>query len=307
MSGRTLLLGGSGFLVGHILDALLERGVAVRVFDRARPSADRPLPSNVEMCEGDLGNRGDLAAAIDGCEIVVHLVSTTLPKNSNDDPAHDLESNVVATVRFLDIARQRGVKKVVFASSGGTVYGVPRVLPIPELHETTPVCSYGIHKLTIERYLDLYHRLHGLDYCVLRMSNPYGERQRPDAAQGVVAVFLDRALRAEPVEVWGDGSVVRDYIYVKDVARAFCRAIDYSGELRVFNIGSGRGVSLNDLLAAIESLLGRSVERHYLPGRAFDVPVNVLDNSRAETHLDWRPAFSFRDGLRRTLEWLQRK
>jgi UDP-glucose 4-epimerase len=185
------------------------------------------------------------------------------------------------------------------------VYGIPRVLPIPELHETIPVCSYGIHKLTIERYLDLYHRLHGLEYCVLRMSNPFGERQRPDGAQGAVAVFLDRALRGERVEVWGDGSVIRDYIYVQDVARAFCQAIAYSGDPRIFNIGSGRGVSLNDLLAAIESLLGRPVTRHYLPGRPFDVPVNVLDISQAETHLDWRPEFPFHEGLRRTLEWLQ--
>jgi UDP-glucose 4-epimerase len=305
MPGPILLLGGAGFLGGHILDALRERGRAVRVFDRARPPTDRHSLSGVEFIEGDFGNRGDLTSAVQGCEIVIHLISTTLPRTSNDDPAHDLETNVVTTVRFLDIARQSGVRKVVFASSGGTVYGVARKIPIPEDHETMPLCSYGIHKLAIERYLDLYHLLYGLDYCILRMSNPYGEGQRPDAAQGAVSVFLDKALRGEGVEVWGDGSVIRDYVHVRDVARAFCLAIEYSGSPKIFNIGSGRGLSLRDLLGAIESLLGRPVTRHYGHGRPLDVPINVLDISNADTYLDWRPEFSFHAGLQRTLEWLQ--
>ena len=305
MTERVLVLGGAGFLGGHILDALRDSGRAVRVFDRARPAADRDDRSDIEFYEGDFGNRGDLEAAIAGCDVVVHLVSTTRPKTSNDDPAHDLETNVVATVRFLDFARRAGVKKIVYASSGGTVYGESRVLPIPEDHATMPVCSYGIHKLAVERYLALYHRLYGLDYCILRMSNPFGEGQRPDVAQGAVTVFLDKALRNEVIEIWGDGSVVRDYVYVADVARAFRLSFGYSGAQKVFNIGSGHGLSLNDLLQAIESLLGRPVARHYGPARPVDVLVNVLDISNARTHLHWCPTVSFHEGLRRTLSWLQ--
>jgi len=305
VTGRVLVLGGAGFLGGHILHALRDSGRPVRVFDRARPPADRDQPPDVEYYEGDFGSRGDLDAAISGCNVVVHLVSTTRPKTSNDDPAHDLETNVVATVRFLDLARQAGVKKIVYASSGGTVYGEPDVLPIPEQHATLPVCSYGIHKLAIERYLALYHRLYGLDYCVLRMSNPFGEGQRPDVAQGAVSVFLDKAMRNEVIEIWGDGSVVRDYVYAADVARAFRLAIEYDGPHKVFNIGSGHGLSLNELLQAIESLFGRPVARHYGPGRSLDVLANVLDISNAETYLRWRPEFSFHEGLRRTLSWLR--
>ena len=305
IAGRALVLGGAGFLGSHVLEALLEDGYIVRVFDRPRNRSGVSSAAGVEFCEGDFGNRGDLAAALDGCQSAFHLVATTLPKTSNDDPVHDLETNLVATVRFLDLARQHRLKKITFASSGGTVYGVPTRVPIPEHHETRPVCSYGIHKLAIEQYLHLFHHLHDLDYCVLRVSNAFGERQRPTVSQGVVAAFLDKALRGEEIVIWGDGSVVRDYVYAKDVARAFCLAARHSGAPRIFNIGSGRGVSVNELISSIEALLGRSVERRYLPGRPFDVSVNVLDTSLAADHLNWRPQHTFRDGLRQTLEWLQ--
>jgi UDP-glucose 4-epimerase len=180
--GRALLLGGSGFLGSHLLEALLADGYDVRVFDRIRKPTGVGRPPGVEVCEGDFGNYSDLAAALEGREVVFHLIATTVPKTSNDDPAHDLETNLVATVRLLDIARRNKVKKIVFASSGGTIYGVPATVPIPEHHETRPICSYGIHKLAIEHYLHLYHRLHDLDYCVLRVSNAFGERQRPTAS-----------------------------------------------------------------------------------------------------------------------------
>ena len=305
MSYRTLLLGGAGFLGGHIRDALLERGGAVRIFDRVRPDGPPAAVPGIEMCEGDFDNRVDLVDALDGCDTVVHLISTTIPKTSNDDPAYDVQSNVVSTLRFLDVARKTGVRKIVFASSGGTVYGAARVLPIPEHHETAPLCSYGIQKLVIEQYLDLYFRLYGLDYCTLRVSNPYGEGQRQNAAQGAVTVFLDKALRGEDIEIWGDGSVIRDYVYVRDVATAFSLATRHEGWPKVFNIGSGQGLSLNELLGIVESVLGRPVTRHYALGRQFDVPANVLDISRARTHLQWRPSFSFDRGLEKTLEWLQ--
>ncbi len=292
---RCLVLGGGGFLGGHLISALLEEGHEVRAFDRSahRARADQP---DAEWREGDFGNRGDLLAAVDGCDIAFHLIATTLPRTSNEDPVHDLESNLLPTVRFLDIARDLGLRKVIFASSGGTVYGTPSIVPIPETHPTRPVCSYGIHKLAIEHYLHLYYTLYGLDYGVLRLANPFGERQRTDASQGAVAVFLDKALRGEEAVIWGDGSVVRDYLYVKDAAAAFCAVARHASETKTFNIGSGQGQSLNELLAAIESVLGEPVRRRYQPGRPFDVPVNVLDTSLAADVLGWRPRVSFRDG-----------
>src|SRR4029434_4711286 len=187
-------------------------------------------------------NEEDVTQAVAGCEVVFHMISTTIPKSSNDNPAYDVESNLVGTLRMLEAARKAGVRKVVFASSGGTVYGIPKVVPINESHPTDPICSYGISKLAVEKYLHLYHALHGLDYCILRIGNPYGEGQRPTAAQGAVGVFLYKALHGGVIEIWGDGTVTRDYIYIGDVIQAFLKAMTYSGEHRLFNIGAGEGL-----------------------------------------------------------------
>jgi len=303
---RCLVLGGGGFLGGHIVEALQAEGLAVRVFDRVlrRATAAR-IAADTEWHEGDFGNRGDVAAALKDCDVAFHLVATTVPRSSNEDPVHDLESNLLPTVRFLAAAVECGVKKVVFASSGGTVYGIPRTVPISESHQTQPLCSYGIHKLAIEQYLHLYYSLHGLAYSVLRLANPFGERQRSDSSQGAVAVFLDQALRGEEVTVWGDGCAVRDYVYVGDVARAFCLAATHQSPTGVFNVGSGKGHSVNELLVSIETLLGRAVPRRYSPGRPFDVPVNVLDIGLAGRELGWQPRVTFQEALDRTLHWLQ--
>jgi UDP-glucose 4-epimerase len=307
LSRRFLVLGGGGFLGSHLVEAVRAQGHPVRVFDRLPRRSAAWLSDDVEWIEGDFGNRGDVATAVDGCDVVFHLVATTLPKTSNDDPSHDLESNLLPTVRFLDLARDHGVAKVVFASSGGTVYGIPQEVPIRETHPTQPICSYGIHKLAIEHYLHLYRQLYGLEYVVLRLANPFGERQRADASQGAVAVFLDKASKGEEITVWGDGSVIRDYVYVGDVARAFCLAGEPQAPAGVYNIGSGRGQSLLELLDAIRELLGRAVARRHVEGRPFDVPVNILDTRLAASALGWQPRYSFSEGLKRTLDYLSSK
>lgn len=304
---KCLILGGGGFLGSHLTDALLAAGHAVRVFDRANLVRYRMFRSDepLEWVEGDFTNRTEVAQAVSGCDIVFHLISTTLPRSSNENPVFDVESNVIGTLHLLEAIRQHKAKKIVFVSSGGTVYGVPRTVPIRESHSTEPICSYGIGKLAIEKYLHLSHVLHGIDYCVLRLANPFGERQRLNTAQGAVAVFLHKALRGETIEIWGDGSVVRDYFHVSDAVSALMKAMSNLGDDRVFNIGSGAGKSLNDILAAIESLLGAPVKKTYLPGRAFDVPSNVLDISKAAELLHWRPQVAFADGLARTAEWIR--
>lgn len=304
---KCLILGGGGFLGSHLCDALLAQGHVVRIFDRPNLQRFRRFEAHeaMEWLEGDFINPRQAIQAVAGCDIVYHLVSTTLPRSSNENPAYDVETNVVGTLHLLNAARTNGARKVIFVSSGGTVYGVPQVLPIRESHPTEPICSYGIGKLAIEKYLALYKFLHGLEYCVLRLSNPFGERQRVSAAQGAVAVFLYKALRGEAIEIWGDGTVVRDYFYVSDAVSALVKAMTFNGEDRIFNIGSGTGMSLNDILAAIEALLGRPVHRYYLPPRAFDVPVNVLDISRATRSLGWRPEVPFTEGLTRMAQWIR--
>jgi len=306
MTPRSLILGGAGFIGSHLCDALLSAGHCVRVFDRIGIPLYRRFSSReqIEWVEGDFNSVADIERAVEGCHVVFHLVSTTLPKSSNDDPIYDVENNVVGSLRLLDAARDAGVGKIVFISSGGTVYGIPQRLPISETHPTDPVSSYGIGKLTIEKYLHLYQVLHGLEYAVLRLANPFGERQRPQAAQGAIAVFMHRAMHNQPIEIWGNGSVVRDYIYISDAVDALVKAAFYRGDERVFNIGSGKGKDLNDILNAIETLLQRPIARTYMDSRACDVSVNVLDITRAQRYLGWSPRVSFEEGVARMFRWL---
>lgn len=304
---KCLVLGGGGFIGSNLCAALLAHGHQVRVFEYPHVQSQCPphVINGVEWFAGDFINPSDVDAAMQGCEVVYHLVSTSLPMGSNDNPAYDVESNLVATVRMLESAVRHRLKKVIFASSGGTVYGIPVDIPIAESHPTDPICSYGIVKLAIEKYLHLFHALHGLDYCVLRLANPYGEGQRLVASQGAVAVFLHRALCDEQIEIWGDGTVTRDYIHISDVVSAMLNALDHTGTERIFNIGSGIGRSINDLIGEIGTVLGRTVKHVHRPGRKFDVPVNILGIERASQQLSWKPDIEFGEGIRRTLAWMK--
>lgn len=303
---KCVLLGGAGFMGSHLAERLLAAGHAVRIFDvHDRVFADGARGSpEIEWLRGSFLDAADVATAIAGCEAVFHLVSTTLPQSSNQNPAGDVADNVIGTLRLLEACRREGVRKIVFASSGGTVYGVPRAVPITEDHPTNPITSYGIGKLTIEKYLELYRVQHGVDYCALRIANPFGERQRVASGQGAVTTFVHRAQRGELIEIWGDGRVVRDYLYVGDVAEAMVRALDHRGGRRVINIGSGVGRDLNEIIAAIEGIIGRPVQRRHVPARSFDVPANVLDIRLAHAELGWQPATPFEEGLGRTLRWV---
>jgi UDP-glucose 4-epimerase len=206
---------------------------------------------------------------------------------------------------MLNCARSRQIKKIIFFSSGGTVYGIPKHIPINENHPTNPICSYGIQKLAIEKYLYLYECLYGIKYGILRISNAYGPRQRPVHEQGAIAVFLYRMLHKQTIEIWGDGSIVRDYIYVGDIVEAAEMVNIYNGPERVFNISGGQGFSLNQILDHLAALTGCKPKVNYYPCRQFDVPVNILDNKKALELLDWHPKTDFTEGLKQTHESLK--
>jgi UDP-glucose 4-epimerase len=305
---KCLILGGGGFMGSHLAEELLSAGYAVRVFDRA--NRDRrnlaAIADRIEIYEGDFNNKSDLREVVSGNDFVFHLVGTTLPATSNSNPSYDVESNVIGSIRLLELCTQAGVKKVIFSSSGGTVYGIPEQIPIGETHPTNPICSYGISKLAIEKYLQFFHRMHGIDYSILRISNPYGERQRLDASQGVVAVFLGCLAQGRPIHVWGDGSVVRDFIYVKDVMRAMRLATEYDGPEKTFNDSDNQGVSISNLVEILASVTGRRVEVVREPERRFDVPENVLDNRRIRRVMGWSPEVCLEDGIRRTWAWIEK-
>lgn len=302
---NVLVLGGGGFIGLNLCHALLEQGHQVRVLDRE--ISDPGLAKDVDWQLGDFRDLSTLNRCIQGQDYVFHLISTTLPKTSNEDPVYDVESNLIGSLRILDVCRNNSVEKVVFLSSGGTVYGSLESVPVVESHPNRPISSYGITKLAIEKYLSLYKHLYGLPYTVFRLANPYGRYQRPLGAQGAVAVFLGRALRGEPIEIWGDGSVVRDYIYIADVVSALVAALDYDGPEEIFNLGSGRGVSLSQLVGAISDVADHPVQVVYKPARSLDVPVNVLDISRISASLGWAPRVDLPEGLRLTKDFLLNK
>ncbi len=305
-----LVLGGAGFIGSHVVDALVAAGHRVRVFER--PGCDLEnlgtVLDQIELCYGDFAkveeHSGALAQALERVDLVIHLVSTVLPASSNLDPLYDIETNLLSTVSLLEMAVKKGVKKVVFASSGGTVYGPASALPIKEESPTEPLSSYGIIKLTTEKYLKLFYHLHGLDYTILRIANPYGERQKCSGAQGAVAVFLGRIKNGEAIEIWGDGSIARDYLYIADLTKAILLACEKSTSVKLFNIGGGHPCSLNQLIALLEEVSSRKVPVLYKESRACDSPVNYLDCSRARTELGWQPQFGFREGLQRTWKWV---
>jgi UDP-glucose 4-epimerase len=305
---RCLVLGGAGFIGSHLVDALVLRGHQVRIFDVPNISThnlERSLAA-VEVVSGDFNNRQDLVGAMKGMDIIFHLVGSTLPGPSNENPAYDVESNVIGTLHLLEGAVQSKIRKIIFASSGGTVYGIPRCLPIPESHPTDPRCSYGITKLAIEKYLALYETLHRLDYTILRPGNPFGERQRINNVQGAVAVFLGRTLLGQPITIWGDGSAARDYFYISDLVAAFMSVAETSPPSRIYNIGSGHAHCLNDILTVIRKVTGLNPEVKYAPGRKLDVPMNCLDIRLAKKELGWQPEVSWEEGIERTWEWLKK-
>jgi UDP-glucose 4-epimerase len=301
---KSLVLGGNGFIGTHLVDGLLEKSYSVRIYDKS-PNRFRATPPNAEYVEGDLGNHDLIRAAVEGMEGVFHLVGTTIPKTSNDDPIYDVRSNLIDTLQFLEACVEAGVRKVIFASSGGTVYGLPQTVPITEDHPTNPITSYGIVKLAIEKYLGLFHYLHGLDYAVLRISNPYGPYQDPGKQQGAVPVFLHRLHTGQPVTIWGNGNVVRDYLYVADLVDALVLAAEVETRQKVLNVGSSRGTSLNELVAIIARVTGERPVVEYMPGRALDVPANVLDVARVRDELGWSPTTDLAEGIDRTWHWIR--
>lgn len=298
---NALVFGGNGFIGSYLLDELISAGHSVRVFDRFNERFRPPHP-DVDYFTGQFGDAVSMAEALQGIDIVYHLVSTTVPGTSNMNPLADINDNLVATVTLLEQMIKIGVKRIVYISSGGTVYGKPETLPIPESHHRNPICSYGVVKVAIENYLMMYQELHGLCPTIIRPSNPFGPRQGHTGVQGVIATFVAKLHHREPLKVWGDGSVIRDYLYVGDLARLCLLAGEgnYSG---VLNSGSGKGISISSIIQHLEKVTGITPSVVYQPGRSFDVKEVVLNVEKAKAALGWEPSVEFTEGLRRHWDW----
>jgi UDP-glucose 4-epimerase len=306
MKKHCIIFGGAGFIGSHIADDLLERDFDVTLFDKINSSKKNiaGIINDVKFIEGDFNNRVDIGKAVKGHDYVIHLVSSTLPADSNLNPFYDVESNLISSLNLFDACVKNNVRKIIFISSGGTVYGNPVKLPINEKHPTNPLSSYGIIKLAIEKYLGLYKNLKGLDYKILRFSNPFGERQNPKLAQGLITHLLYKIKHKIPIEIWGDGRIIRDYFYIKDGVKSISKAISDKSANNIYNISSGRGLSINQILDRFRRILHLNFKVKYLAARKFDVKSNILDNSLAAKYLKWKPDTEFNTALKNTWKYI---
>lgn len=296
-----VVLGGNGFIGSTLVTRLLGLGHAVRVFDRG---VSAHSSKSFEFFAGDFTTHADFTELLHGADVVFHLISTTLPNTSVDNTSADVRGNLLPTLRLLEQMHKQGVSRIVFPSSGGTVYGEAQYLPIDEKHPTEPIVPYGATKLAIEKYLAIFRHARQLDPICLRISNPYGPGFRPASPQGVIGAFLNRGLSNEPIDLWGAGDVQRDYLYIDDLIDAMVAAAHYRGPHFVFNISTGVGTSLLQIIELVEQAMGRPLVVHRHGGRSFDVKSNVLCNARAQQELGWSPKLSLRQGIERTLQWL---
>jgi UDP-glucose 4-epimerase len=301
------IFGANGFMGRHLLRRLASRGDAVRAVSRHFDDQIRGAwPATVDFVEADFRDPIGMAAALDGLDVVVQLVSTSSPASQNRHATFDIQENVLPHVDFMQAAVDAGVRRYVFASSGGTVYGPGVATPTPEQAATNPICSHGLTKLTIENYLRMHATVDDLETVILRIANAFGPEQMFRKGQGLIPAVLNRVSQCQPVQVVGDGTAVRDYVFIDDVVDALeaaaKRALPATG---VFNVGSGRGHTVVDVLDALERELGHAIERLHVPARRTDTDVSVLDISAAASRLAWRPRIDFREGIRRTVAWWQ--
>ena len=295
------MLGGSGFIGSHVVDQLLEDGHDVSVLDRAPEYYREPVPE-VRYYFGDFLDEQLLEKSLVDIDKVVHLISTTTPGTAAKDPVFDVQSNLVGTLQLIQIMLRNGQKDILYLSSGGTVYGNPEFLPVSEAHPIRPICTYGVVKAAAENYLRLYQHLDGLRPLILRVSNPYGPRQGHIGVQGAIGTFLQRLKAGEGIEVWGDGSIERDFIYIEDLANLCVRAVN-SDLTGTYNAGSGRATSINVILEQLELMLGRKIEVRYKETRKFDVQSVFLDCSKVKQELQFSPQTELLEGLQKTWDW----
>jgi UDP-glucose 4-epimerase len=304
VAGKTVLVvGGNGFIGCHLTATLVRAGARVRVMGR---SCSPGVDGEVEYIKGDIAGDVTFDKALAGVDQVYHLVSSTIPGTSNANPIFDIESNLIGTLKLLNAMLCAGVRKLVFLSSGGTVYGNPEQLPVREDHPLRPISSYGVVKVAIENYMRLYARLHSFDITVLRLSNPYGSGKTMIGTQGVIPTLFSKIANGDTIEIWGDGGAVRDYIHLDDAINAML-AVDGLQGFNIFNVGSGVGHSLREVIDQVTRITGLKAEVKYGPGRPFDVQAIYLDINKIRGATNWEPGIDLETGCQMYWDGMHRQ
>ena len=298
---NNLILGSSGFIGKNLIRKLEQKKENIYLFDRFIDDNIKEAHKDHFFC-GEFSKISDFDNLLDGIDRVYHLISTTIP--SSDTPIiEEINQNVCATIRLLDSCVRKKVKDIIFISSGGTVYGKTCMAPFKEVDEKNPICSYGIQKLMIEKYLYLYHHLYGLHYKVIRLANPYGPGQRPNGIQGAVTTFTYKAVADDVITIYGDGKVVRDYIYIDDAVDGIINIAD-NQKYDVVNLGYGVGHNLIEVVKTIEHILGKHLRVKYYAGRKVDVPFSVLNIDRYNEISPHHQFYTLEEGIRKLIAYI---
>ena len=298
---KVLVTGGAGFIGSHIAEALLEKGYLVDVVDNLSTGKRENVPTGVDFYQCDICS-SELAKVFDAVRphYVIHAAAQIDVNRSLSDPGFDARVNIQGSLRVMDLARIHGCRRIVYSSSAA-VYGNPQYLPVDENHPLDAISPYGISKHTVEHYLYMYRELYGLDYLVLRYANVYGPRQDASGEGGVVAIFTDRLLRGQAPTVYGDGSQTRDFVYVKDIAKANVLALATGGG-QIMNVSSGQETSVIELLRLIQEEMGCGEATLFEKARPGEISRSVLCNHRMEQILRWKPEVDLATGLKATVE-----
>ena len=301
---KVLVTGGAGFIGSHLMRKLLAEGAEAVALDNLSFGRRENLLPEMELVEADvLGDELDQVVAAGHFDAIVHLAGQTLVGTSIEDPATDAEQNILATIRVLEAARKNGVSRVIFSSTPAS-YGdvLESELPIKEAHKLSPMSFYGLSKVTVEQYLELYHRIFGLDYVVLRFANVYGERQGDGGEGGVISIFTKNIAAGNEITIFGDGEQTRDFVYAGDIAAGIWAALHTATPNAAYNLSTQTETSLRELVNILSNIAGQRIIPKYGPERAGDIYKSMLSNARAKRGLGWKPVVSLEEGLRRTYQ-----
>lgn len=302
----TCVIGGGGFIGAHIVNNLISKKRKVIVIDK-NPLSLVSYIKNVEYIVGDFNNKNLLSKVFKKVEDIIVLAYSGIPKTSFEDPVKDILENLPPIVRLFSVASEFKIEKIIFISSGGTVYGEPELLPITESHATNPISPYGITKLTTEKYAFIYHKTSGLPITCARPGNAFGEGQKPFIGQGFIASAIASILKGKEICVFGSLDIVRDYVYVTDIASGIIAVLDQGRMNQCYNIGTGIGKSIDEVLSSLFNLakpFGFKPKIKILPKRSYDVSANILDSTKIFKDTGWKVNISFEDGLKKTWDWM---
>lgn len=306
---KILVLGADGFIGSNLVKSLHKEGkYKIFAFDLFKDGISRNLDcfdDNLIMIQGNFLNREDLKKSLKGVDYVFHFISLTTPGSSMDDPLIEIDANIRGTVSLFELCVENKVKRIVFASSGGAIYGDQNKKIYDENDRTDPISPYAISKLTIEKFLKYFKKHFGLDYLILRYSNPYGPGQNVVGSQGIISIFLNLVKQNKPITIFGDGENIRDYIYIDDLVNITKRIFDKKTRYSIYNVGSGKNFKIKEIVEAIKKVTGKKIKVNKLPKRDIDVRKISLNIKRIKKEAAYKNFYSLENGIEKSWKWIK--